>query len=62
MVADARLRAATMGCDAILINSIDRRRGKYNTMSVQAGCVVYTEPPHAERPPSAPPPLAPRPD
>jgi hypothetical protein len=39
MIASLRARAAEIGCDAILITSIDRR-----APSIQASCIVYNDP------------------
>ena len=42
LLASARTRAAQLGCDAILISSIDQGWGRHQSTSVQAGCVVFT--------------------
>ena len=45
LLVSARTRAAQLGCDAILISSIDRLGGEHHSGSVQAGCVVFTTAP-----------------
>jgi len=41
MVADARATAAQLGCDAILVTSIDVLGGRYHRSNIQASCIVY---------------------
>jgi hypothetical protein len=41
LLAALRARAAARGCDAILIISIDRREGKYQSPSIQASCLIH---------------------
>jgi hypothetical protein len=58
-----RDEAARLGCDGIIILSIDRRAGRHGHPSVEASCFIYTAPsaapPGATPPPSGP--LAARP-
>jgi len=49
----ARASAAQMGCEAILVTSIDTLGGRQRPPNVQANCIVYTAPPVTE-PTSAP--------
>lgn len=41
MIADARKYAAQIGCDAILVTSVDNTSGRYHSANLQAGCVLY---------------------
>jgi len=41
LIADARKQAAQLGCDAILVTSVDNTSGRYHAPNIQAGCVVY---------------------
>ena len=43
----ARATAARMGCEAILVTSIDMIAGRNRPRNVQANCIVYTAPPGA---------------
>lgn len=54
----ARRTAAAMGCEAILITSVDMLGGRHRPSNVQANCIVYTAPPAS---PSTPAPCPPPP-
>jgi hypothetical protein len=45
LLAELRAEAATRGCDAILIISIDRRVGRYQAPSIQASCLIHNTAP-----------------
>jgi len=44
MVGELREHAASVGCDAVVITSVDRRSNRYTQSSVQGSCVVYLQP------------------
>lgn len=41
MIATARANAAQIGCDAILVTSIDLMGGRYHRSNIQASCIIY---------------------
>ena len=43
MITNLRERAGAIGCDAVLITSIDRRSSRYHSQSIQASCIVYDD-------------------
>ena len=43
MITNLRERAGGIGCDAILITSIDRQANRYHSKSIQASCIVYDD-------------------
>jgi hypothetical protein len=43
LIRGLRARAGVIGCDAILITSVDRQTTRYHSESVQASCVVYDD-------------------
>ncbi len=46
MMARLRMAAAELGCDALLITSVENQApGRYGRPSMQGSCVVYTSPP-----------------
>ena len=49
----ARATAAAMGCEAILVTSIDVLGGRSRPANVQANCLVYTAPPTCVPAPAA---------
>ena len=45
MIADARASAARLGCDAILVTSIDTLGGRNRSANIQASCIIYDSAP-----------------
>jgi len=43
MIGNLRERAGSLGCDAILITSIERWVSPHHSQTIQASCVVYDE-------------------
>jgi hypothetical protein len=43
MFALLKQKAAQVGCDAVLVTSIDRHASRHHSPSVQASCVVYND-------------------
>jgi len=43
MLRDLRARAARIGCDAVLITSIDQRVTRHTSASIQGSCIVYND-------------------
>ncbi len=57
LIGKLRDQAARLGCDALLITSIDRRETRYEGPSIEGSCVVYDE---AQGPSGPPSPAIPR--
>ena len=45
MIASLRGQAAGLGCDALLVTSIDNQESKYQQQSIQGSCIVYNDAP-----------------
>jgi hypothetical protein len=41
LIADARKQAAQLGCDAIVVTSVDNLSDRYHSSNIQAGCLIY---------------------
>jgi len=54
MVADARATAAQLGCDAILVTSVDVLASRYHPANIQASCIIYDPQPPPPQPPPPP--------